>query len=90
MIDDLIYKLFETIPIYPEEILAKDLGYKLGISTERAVGLIGTASSQCLIAESVKGKAKKYFTYPDKKSKDKTLEFLKNGGYDAEIEYDEE
>lgn len=86
MIDELTIKLFETIPIYPEEISAKELGYKLGIGTKRTVGLIVTSSSKCLIAESVRGKAKIYFTYPDEKSKDKTLEFLKNGGDDG-IEY---
>ena len=85
MVEDLSYKLFETVPIYPEEILAKDLADKLGIDTERAVGIIGAASTQCLIAENVMGKAKKYFTYPDKKSKEKTLKFLREGGYDAEI-----
>lgn len=88
--DNLPYRLFETIPIYPEEILAKDLADKLGIGTEKAVGIIGASSTQCLIAENVMGKSKRYFTYPDKKSKEKTLKFLSEGGYDAEIKYDED
>ena len=85
---DLLIKIFENIPIDPEEITSKDLAKKVGVPITKVTSLINTSSSECLVGEYSVGHHRVYM-YLDKKSKDKTLNFLRNGGMDEILKENE-